>query len=45
VHYPVINEILTATAREFNISYHSYPTYRRALAGHLQVLKRLSMPA
>jgi linoleoyl-CoA desaturase len=45
VHYPVINEILTATALEFNITYHSYPTYRGALAGHLQVLKRLSMPA
>ena len=45
VHYPMINKILIKTAKEFNVSYHSYPTYFEALAGHLQALKSLNVPA
>lgn len=45
VHYPEISTILRKTAEEFGVPYHSYPTYLAALAGHLQVLKRLNTPA
>lgn len=45
MHYPMISKILIKTAREFNVPYHRYPTYFEALAGHLQALKSLSVPA
>ena len=45
VHYPMISKILVKTAKEFNVPYHSYPTYFGALAGHLQALKSLNVPA
>jgi linoleoyl-CoA desaturase len=45
VHYPMISKILVKTAKEFNVPYHSYPTYFGALSGHLQALKSLSVPA
>ena len=44
IHYPMISKILIKTAKEFNVPYHSYPTYFGALASHLQVLKRLNVP-
>lgn len=41
VHYPAISKIVQETAKEFNLPYHSFPTFRNALISHTQMLKKL----
>jgi len=41
VHYPAISKIVKATAKEYNLPYNSYPTFRRALIEHTRMLKEL----
>lgn len=41
VHYPKLAPIVKKTAAEFGIPYHVEPTYLKALAGHVRMLKKL----
>lgn len=41
VHYKKVAEIVKKTAEEFNIPYHSFPTFRAALLNHAGMLKQL----
>ena len=41
VHYPAISGIVQQTAKDFNIPYHSFPTFRAALVSHVKMLKKL----
>jgi linoleoyl-CoA desaturase len=41
VHYPDIAPIVEATAKEFGIPYHSYPTMREAVVSHYRLLREL----
>jgi linoleoyl-CoA desaturase len=41
VHYSKISEIVRETALEYNLPYHSYKTFYRALAEHTRMLHRL----
>ena len=41
VHYKKISEIVKKTAQECNLSYFEYPTFGKAVASHLRVLKTL----
>lgn len=41
VHYKKISEIVKKTAQECNLSYFEYPTFGKAVASHLRVLKML----
>lgn len=41
IHYRKISKIVQATAREYNITYHSEPTLGSALKNHLKMLKTL----
>lgn len=41
IHYRNISGIVEETAREFNLPYHSYKTFARALAEHTRMLKNL----
>ncbi len=41
VHYKKISEIVKKTAEECNLSYFEYPTFTKAVASHLRVLKML----
>lgn len=44
VHYKKISEIVKATAQEFNLPYHEYPTLLSALGSHLRTLKKFGQP-
>ncbi len=39
VHYKKISEIVSKTAQEFGLPYHTFPRFRMALASHLRVLR------
>lgn len=41
IHYKKISKIVKDTAKEFNMPYHSQPTFRRALIEHGKMLKKL----
>lgn len=41
IHYPNIAPIVKQTAKEFNLPYHEYPTFRSAVYSHYQMLKKL----
>ena len=41
IHYPDINRIVKTTCREFNISYHEYPTFWSAFNSHFKVIKSM----
>jgi len=41
VHYKKISEIVKKTAQECNLSYFEHPTFGKAVASHLKVLKML----
>jgi linoleoyl-CoA desaturase len=41
VHYPKIAKIVKETAMEFNLPYHSYNTFFKALQGHTKMLYNL----
>ncbi len=41
IHYPKISKIVKQTAAEFNIPYHSEPTFFSALKGHTRMLYNL----
>lgn len=41
VHYPKLAPIVRETAAEFGVSYNVEPTFREALKGHVQMLKKL----
>jgi linoleoyl-CoA desaturase len=41
IHYRKISKIVKDTATEYNLPYHSYKTFYRALAEHTKLLKRL----
>lgn len=41
IHYRKISKIVKETAAEYNLPYHSYKTFYRALAEHTKLLKRL----
>lgn len=41
VHYKKISDIVRSTAEEYNIPYHSIPTFRSALASHGRMLYEL----
>ncbi len=40
VHYPEISKIVEETAKEFNVPYHSSPTFMKAFGSHLRMLKK-----
>lgn len=44
VHYPKISPIVEQTAKEFGLPYHLKPTFREALASHVNRLKELGRP-
>jgi linoleoyl-CoA desaturase len=41
VHYPQLAKIVRAGTAAFGIPYHVEPTFRKALSGHVRMLKRL----
>jgi linoleoyl-CoA desaturase len=41
VHYRALSKIVSETAREFNLPYHSIPSFTGALWGHAKLLKEL----
>lgn len=41
VHYPALAPIVKKAAEEFGLPYHVYPTFRKALKAHYQMLKML----
>jgi linoleoyl-CoA desaturase len=41
VHYPKIAKIVSATAKEFDMPYHSYQTFSEAVVKHYALLKAL----
>jgi linoleoyl-CoA desaturase len=41
VHYPKISEIVKHTAKEFQLPYYEYKTFRSAIASHIRRLKAL----
>jgi linoleoyl-CoA desaturase len=41
VHYPKLNEILIATAREFNVQYVEFPTMGSAVKSHMLHLRKI----
>ena len=41
VHYRKISEIVSETAKEYNLPYHSYKTFYGALKAHTKLLYRL----
>jgi linoleoyl-CoA desaturase len=41
VHYPKLAPIVKAETAAFGIPYHEEPTFRKALAGHVKMLKKL----
>lgn len=41
VHYKHIAKIVEATAKEFEVPYHTFPTFTSALAVHVRMLKQL----
>ncbi len=41
VHYPKLAKIVKATAEEYGIPYHSFPTFRKAIIEHTKMLKQL----
>ncbi len=41
VHYPEISKIVEATAKEFDVPYLEYKTFRQALSSHFRTLKAL----
>jgi linoleoyl-CoA desaturase len=41
VHYPALAGIVYQTASEFDLPYHVYPSFGRAVRGHYQMLKLL----
>jgi linoleoyl-CoA desaturase len=41
IHYPEVSKIVRKTAQDFNIAYHSYPTFGKALYQHATLLKNL----
>nr|ADB81956.1 delta 5 desaturase [Lobosphaera incisa]AEU04699.1 fatty acid delta-5-desaturase [Lobosphaera incisa]AID50177.1 delta-5 fatty acid desaturase [Lobosphaera incisa] len=44
LHYPAIAPIVLDTCKEFNVPYHVYPTFVRALAAHFKHLKDMGAP-
>lgn len=44
VHYPALAKIVKKTAKEFDLPYHEYPTFRNALKAHYEMLKELGKP-
>lgn len=45
VHYPKLNEILKATAREFNVQYVEFPTMGSAVKSHMIHLRKIGRSA
>jgi linoleoyl-CoA desaturase len=43
-HLPALAPLVRATAAEFGLPYHCYPTFPAALAGHLRTLRLLGQP-
>jgi linoleoyl-CoA desaturase len=41
VHYRKLSQIVQQTAKEYNLPYHSYHTFRRALIEHTRMLRNL----
>ena len=41
IHYPSIAPIIAATAKEFNLPYHHYPSFGSALHSHVSMPKKL----
>ncbi len=41
IHYSKIAPIVEATAKEYNLPYHSFPTFRSALKAHTEMLRKL----
>jgi linoleoyl-CoA desaturase len=41
VHYTKLSRIVRETAEEFNLPYHSLPTFRSAIWSHMKMLKQL----
>ncbi|MGE0352162.1 MAG: fatty acid desaturase [Gemmatimonadales bacterium] len=40
VHYPEVSRIVRQLAGEYNLPYHSHPTFRSSVRSHLRTLKR-----
>lgn len=41
IHYPAIQKIVVQTCAEYGITYHSFPTTRKALVSHFRHMQRL----
>ncbi len=41
IHYPKIAEIVRRTAQKYGLPYHSQPSFAKALAAHVRMLRRL----
>ena len=41
VHYPQLAPIVQQTAAEYGVTYHIEPTFRKALKGHIKMLRKL----
>ena len=41
MHYKKLSAIVEETALEFGLPYHSMPSFRKAIAEHTKMLKRL----
>ncbi len=41
IHYPKISKIVARTVKEFNLPYHSLPSFRAAVIAHFRLLKAL----
>lgn len=41
VHYPALAQLVEATCREHGATYHTLPTFRRALGSHFRWLRRM----
>jgi linoleoyl-CoA desaturase len=41
IHYPAISRIVKETCRQFQITYHEFPTMAQAVASHFRIMKQL----
>lgn len=41
IHYPAISRIVKETCRQFQVSYHEFPTMTKAVASHFRIMRQL----
>lgn len=45
VHYPAISKIVQQVCKEWNVPYHAFPTFGKALSSHFAYLRRMGQAA